>query len=154
MSATSAIGRAAPALLVASAAWLGGWASAAEPLGRFSADPGQVSVSGISSGAFMANQLHVAHSAGIMGAGIVAGGLYGCAVDKLADNGVQGLASLATGPCMSAPGLLKPVDTYARLVSDLAATGWIDTPSNLLRSRVYLFTGQADSVVNPKTVEL
>ena len=72
MSATSEIGRAAPALLVAAAAWLGGCASAAEPLGRFPADPAQVSVSGISSGAFMANQLHIAHSAGIMGAGIIA----------------------------------------------------------------------------------
>jgi poly(3-hydroxybutyrate) depolymerase len=82
MSATSEIGRAAPALLVAAAAWFGGSASAAEPLGRLPADSGQVSVSGISSGAFMANQLHIAHSAGIMGAGIIAGGLYGCAVDS------------------------------------------------------------------------
>ena len=34
----------------------------------YSADPAEVSVSGISSGAFMANQLHIAHSAGIVGA--------------------------------------------------------------------------------------
>jgi hypothetical protein len=89
-----------------------------------------------------------------MGAGIVAGGPYGCAVDKLADTGVQGLASLATGPCMSVPTLLKPVTTYAQLVSDLAAKGWIDPPSNLARARVYLFTGKADTVVNSKSVEL
>ncbi len=31
----------------------------------------------------MANQLHIAHSAGIMGAGIVAGGPFGCAVDRM-----------------------------------------------------------------------
>ena len=55
-------------------------ASAAERLGAYPVDPTQVSVAGISSGAFMANQLHIAHSAGIMGAGIVAGGLFGCAV--------------------------------------------------------------------------
>jgi poly(3-hydroxybutyrate) depolymerase len=145
--------RRAAALLLASACAAGG-AQAAAPLGRFPVDPQQVSVSGISSGAFMANQLHVAHSADIMGAGIVAGGLYGCAVDKLSAQGVMGLASLATGPCMSAPGLLKPVDTYARLVSDLAAKGWIDPPSNVAQARVYLFTGKADAVVNPKTVEL
>ncbi len=102
----------------------------------------------------MANQLHVAHSAGIMGAGIVAGGLYGCAVDSVSGDGVVGLASLATGPCMTAPGLLKPVDAYAQTVSDLAAKGWIDPPSNLARARVYMFTGKADAVVNPKTVEL
>jgi poly(3-hydroxybutyrate) depolymerase len=153
MSATSKIGRAAP-LLVAAAAWFGGWASAAEPLGRLSADPGQVSVSGISSGAFMANQLHIAHSAGIMGAGIIAGGLYGCAADSVTRAGVFSLASLAVGPCMSVPTLLQPVAFYARIVADLAAEGWIDPPSNLARSRVYMFTGQADQVVNSKTVEL
>jgi poly(3-hydroxybutyrate) depolymerase len=154
MSARSEIGRAVAALLAVSAAWFGGWASAAEPLGRFSADPGQVSVSGISSGAFMANQLHIAHSAGIMGAGIIAGGLYGCAVDSVTGAGVFALASLAVGPCMSVPTLLQPVVFYAKLVGDLAAQGWIDPPSNLGRSRVYLFTGQADQVVNSKTVEL
>ncbi|MCC2866858.1 MAG: poly(3-hydroxybutyrate) depolymerase, partial [Candidatus Accumulibacter phosphatis] len=35
-------------------------------------DLGQISVSGISSGGFMAHQFHVAHSEHIMGAGIVA----------------------------------------------------------------------------------
>lgn len=146
--------RRAAALLLLASACVAGSAQAADSLRRFPIDPQQVSVSGISSGAFMANQLHIAHSGGIMGAGIVAGGLYGCAVDSVSDNGVVGLASLATGPCMTAPSLLKPVDTYAQLVSDLAAKGWIDPPSNLVRSRVYLFTGKADAVVNPKTVEL
>jgi poly(3-hydroxybutyrate) depolymerase len=147
--------RAAAALLLLSfTGAFAGDALAADPLGRFPVDPQQVSVSGISSGAFMANQLHVAHSAGIMGAGIVAGGLYGCAVDRIAGDGVAALASLATGPCMSVPGLLKPVDSYAQLVSALASKGWIDPPSNLARARVYLFTGKADAVVNPKTVEL
>jgi hypothetical protein len=144
VSATSGIGRAAPALLVAAAAWLGGYASAAEPLGRLPADPGQVSVSGISSGAFMANQLHIAHSAGIMGAGIIAGGLYGCAVDSVTSDGVFSLTSLAVGPCMSVPTLLKRVAFYAQVVADLAAQGWIDPPSNLARSHVCMFTGQAD----------
>jgi poly(3-hydroxybutyrate) depolymerase len=154
MSARSEIGRAAPALLVAAVAWFGGWASAAEPLGRFPADPGQVSVSGISSGAFMANQLHIAHSAGIMGVGIIAGGLYGCAVDSVTSAGVSALASFAIGRCMSVPTLLEPVAFYAQVVADLAAQGWIDPPGNLARSRVYMFTGQADQVVNSKTVEL
>jgi hypothetical protein len=154
VSATSEIGRAALALLVAAVAWFGGCASAAEPLGRLPADPGQVSVSGISSGAFMANQLHIAHSAGIMGAGIIAGGLYGCAVDSVISDGVFSLASLAVGPCMSVPTLLKPVESYAKVVAELAAQGWIDPPSNLARSHVYMFTGQADQVVNFKTVEL
>ena len=148
---TAWVRSAAAALLLSSFA---GDALAADPLGRFPVDSQQVSVSGISSGAFMANQLHLAHSAGIMGAGIVAGGLYGCAVDQVSSDGVSALASLATGPCMSTPGLLKPVDSYARLVADLANKGWIDPPTNLARAHVYLFTGKSDAVVNPKTVEL
>ncbi|MFC7538540.1 hypothetical protein ACFQU2_02525 [Siccirubricoccus deserti] len=62
-------------------------AAAEAPLGRHGADPRQVSVSGLSSGAFMAAQLHIAHSTGIMGVGLVAGGLYGCAVDSLGPDG-------------------------------------------------------------------
>ena len=142
------------ACLLLAVAWPVGGASAADPLGRFPIDPGQVSVAGISSGAFMANQLHIAHSAGIMGAGIVAGGPYGCAVDRLTADGLAALASLAVGPCMSVPSLLKPVTSYAQLVTDLAARGWIDPPQNVVRSRVYLFAGKADSVVSPKSVEL
>src|SRR6202023_2188667 len=99
------------ALLLA-AAWVGGGASAADPLGRFPIDPAEVSVSGISSGAFMANQLHIAHSAGM-----IAGGLYGCAVDSISEDGVLALASLAVEPCMSVPTLLRPVDFYARLTA-------------------------------------
>src|SRR5438128_1569348 len=117
----------AMALLLA-ATWFGGGASAADPLGRFPVDPDQVSVSGISSGAFMANQLHVAHSAGIVGAGMIAGGLYGCAVDSVSADGVLALVSLAVGPCMSVPTLLRPVDHYVQLTADLAAKGWIDSP--------------------------
>ena len=153
-AAVPSLWRGAGALLLALSAWFGGSASAADPLGRFPADPTQVSVAGISSGAFMANQLHIAHSAGIMGAGIVAGGLFGCAVDSVTGDGVLALASLAVGPCMSVPTLLKPVTSYAQIVADFAARGWIDSPGNVARSRVYLFTGQADTVVNSRTVEL
>ena len=55
---------------------------------------------------------------------------------------------------MSVPTLLQPAAFYAQVVADLAAQGWIDPPSNLARSHVYMFTGQADQVVNFKTVEL
>jgi poly(3-hydroxybutyrate) depolymerase len=48
-------------------------------------DPAQISVSGISSGGFMAHQFHVAHSQHIMGAGIVAGGPYYCARGNIVD---------------------------------------------------------------------
>ena len=49
-------------------------------------DPGNVTVSGISSGAFFAHQFHVAYSSLVTGAGIVAGGVTrvaGCAAARL-----------------------------------------------------------------------
>jgi poly(3-hydroxybutyrate) depolymerase len=142
------------ALLLAAWAVISTGALAADPLGRYPIDPAQVSVSGISSGAFMANQLHIAHSAGIMGAAIIAGGLYGCAVLDVHPDGVFALATRAVGQCMSTPSLLPGVDFFKQMVSDLAQRGWIDPPSNLARSHVYIFTGQSDKVVSPKTVEL
>jgi poly(3-hydroxybutyrate) depolymerase len=127
-------------------------AGAADKLQRFAADPAQVSVSGVSAGAFMANQLHIAHAAGIIGAGLVAGGLFGCAVDQPTSNGVQALDSIAVGPCMAVPTLLQPVAFYAGLVRRLAARGLLDPPENLAASRLYVFTGQADNVVAPPVV--
>jgi len=53
------------------------YADAAASLGEvgqsLNIDKTQISVSGISSGGFMAHQFHVAHSSNVMGAGIVAG---------------------------------------------------------------------------------
>jgi hypothetical protein len=53
------------------------YADAATSLGEvgqsLNIDKTQISVSGISSGGFMAHQFHVAHSSNVMGAGIVAG---------------------------------------------------------------------------------
>ncbi len=130
-----------------------GGASAAEKLGRFPVDPGEVSVAGFSSGAFMANQLHVAHSAGVMGAAMIAGGLYGCAVEDVTPEGVAARASLAFGPCVKNPIMLDQVSSYKALVDKLAAKGWIDPPSNLARSRLYFFTGGSDALVASDTIE-
>src|SRR4029453_10137994 len=61
----------------------------------FNVDAAQTSVSGLSSGAFMAVQFEVAYSSTVKGAGIVAGGPYLCA---------QGSQTKALGPCMAASG--------------------------------------------------
>ncbi len=130
-----------------------GSASAAERLSLYPIDPAQVSVAGLSSGAFMANQLHIAHSAEIMGAAMIAGGLYGCAVLHATADGVEALASQAAGPCLTTPFLLEDVAFYADLVRTLAGKAEVDPPSNLAHSKIYLFTGGSDSVVSSKTVE-
>jgi hypothetical protein len=70
-----------PTMLVALAALLAGTASghAAEPLPALGVDASQSSVSGISSGAYMAGQFHLAFSTTVVGAGVVAGGRRGAA---------------------------------------------------------------------------
>jgi hypothetical protein len=127
-------------------------ATGAEKLGSYPVDPAKVSISGISSGAFMANQFHIAHSALIMGAGLMAGGLYGCAVEAVEGDGLRVLDALATGPCMSAPDELRSLDVYAARVREFAERGWIDSLDGLKGDRVYMFTGRNDKVVNPETV--
>ncbi len=133
-------------------AWDGASAKAAEKLGRLPVDPAQVSVAGFSSGAFMANQLHIAHSADVMGAAMIAGGLYGCAVDEVTQDGVTEKASLAFGPCVGTPFMLDEVASYKKTVDRLAAKGWIDPP-NLARAKLYFFTGGSDTMVGPEVVE-
>ncbi len=130
-------------------------ASAQERLGILDIDPNKVSISGISSGAFMANQFHIAHSELIMGAGLVAGGLYTCAVSRVdeANKLLDATISRALDRCMFAKAPLQSADTYAQRAETFAEAAWIDPLSALDGDKVYLFTGRADDVVNPATVE-
>ena len=57
----------------------------AEPLSGYNADIGESSISGISSGAFMAVQFGTAWSSVIKGVGVIAGGQYWCAQADAAD---------------------------------------------------------------------
>ena len=126
---------------------------AAERLGALPIDPHQVSVAGFSSGAFMANQLHIAHSARVMGAALVAGGLYGIAVERVTADGVTASAALATWRCTKLPFVLENVAAHKTMVDAFAARGWIDPPSNLARTRLYIFTGGTDAFVSSEAVE-
>jgi poly(3-hydroxybutyrate) depolymerase len=94
------------------------------------------SVSGLSSGAFMAVQFGTAWSSTIRGVGVVSGGPFWCA---------QASASTATGPCMEGPP--PPLDVSTGLADRKAASGDIDPTDNLARQQIYLFHGYNDSVV-------
>ncbi|HCE08195.1 MAG TPA: PHA-depolymerase-like protein [Oxalobacteraceae bacterium] len=117
-------------------------AGAAGALPAYNVDTNQVSVSGLSSGAFMAVQLHVAYSATFKaGAGIVAGGPFFCA---------QGSVFTATGPCMAATAGNKPATAaLVSITKRWARDGSIDDTANLAASKVYLYSGTRDSVVRP-----
>lgn len=117
-----------------------GAAHAAEPLPSFNIDKAGTSVSGLSSGAFMAVQFQTAYSADIMGAGVVAGGPYNCAYVNWG-----GIATCMQG------GPIGAVSFAA--AQGFAALGEIDSVENLKRSRVYIFSGTEDAVVAPTVVD-
>jgi hypothetical protein len=66
-------------LLVAALALAGCGGASAPALPALAIDPAAVSVSGISSGAYMAHQAHLAFSDRVVGAALLAGGPYQCA---------------------------------------------------------------------------
>ncbi|KVD72957.1 depolymerase [Burkholderia sp. ABCPW 14] len=104
------------------------------------ADAHQVSVSGLSSGAYMAVQYQVAYSASVIGAGVVAGGPYYCAKGE----------PVNAKSCMQGMPDSKQLLTKAR---DFAANGLIDPLANLQHAKVYLFSGTKDAVVGQPVVD-
>jgi hypothetical protein len=72
-------------------------AAAVAALPHRGSTPVQLSVSGLSSGAFAAVQYHVAFSGDLLGVGVIAGGPYWCAMGTLA---------YATTACMTQPELI------------------------------------------------
>lgn len=115
-------------------------AGAAERLPSYSLDSGQSSVSGLSSGGYMAGQFAVAFSSTIAGAGIVAAGPYYCA---------QGQPLRALNQCMATR--FGPPDAAALflLARRFARTGEIDDVANVARQRIYIFSGGSDRTVAP-----
>ncbi len=113
-------------------------------LPAYGADPRQTSVSGLSSGAFMAVQLQVAYSRSIVGAGIVAGGPYYCAAGN----------PYFTGICMGQVPLFQPNPTLmANAARRFARARSIDPLVHLGQRRVYVFSGTHDSIVRPQAVD-
>ena len=113
-------------------------AAAAQKLPALDAHGDRVTVSGLSSGAFMAVQLAVAHSARVNGVGVFAGGPYYCV-------GIN--PNRAQGVCMQgSPGAGSSIKDAERL----ASLRLIDSTQNLRGMRAWLLAGEADSrVVTP-----
>lgn len=103
----------------------------------FDIDASRITVSGVSSGAYMAGQLHVAHSAVINGAGLIAGGPYWCA---------SGAMQKGLGPCMNGGDMgLEELRAYA---DTQAAANSIDALENLNDDNVWLFLGALDTIIS------
>lgn len=136
---------AAIALVMARAPEVG--AQDASVLRSYNAAIGDSSISGISSGAFMAVQFGVAWSSIIRGVGVVAGGPFYCAEASAADfvNAFTLPLATATGPCMVGPPPdLQPMEAEA---ATKASAGEIDPLDTIKRQKIYLFHGYNDAVV-------
>lgn len=125
------------------------------------ADISATSVSGISSGAYMAGQFQMAHAKIVAGAAIIAGGPYGCSQSVFADSfpgpGAEFLnLSKAVNGCMlnnlSVWGVADP-DQLAAKAIERARDGEIDSIEDVKGDKVYLFTGQQDRTVMPAIVK-
>lgn len=123
--------------------------ASAPSLPGYGADLSRTSVSGLSSGAFMASQFDVAYSGEVIGAGIVAGGEFYCAGAA----GVKPLSLAAVTSCMQPLGPAPRAEVALKDARAFAAQGLIDDTANLKRQRVYLFSGAKDSVVFTKVVD-
>ena len=111
--------------------------AAISSLGAYNANPAQVSVSGFSSGAFMAQQLGVAYSSRFMGVGVFAGGNYDCW-----RSGPPGCAYPNT------PNIGPPIANMNKWSGTL-----IDPVSNIANQKIYVFIGTNDTVVGPNTAD-
>lgn len=113
-------------------------AFAATPsLPAYNAAINETSISGISSGAYMAVQFGTAWSSIIKGVGAIAGGPFGCS---------EGSGSAALSTCM---GGLPAIDLQELIkrTNAWSAAGKIDSTRLLEHQKVYLFNGYNDSVV-------
>lgn len=121
-------------------------AHGAPPLKTYNIDPEQISVSGLSSGGYMAVQMHVAFSKTFRGAGVIAGGPYFCAQDN--QNTALSVCACFTLACQNGQAT-QIVPDLVEITSKNASQGAIDPTGNLANDRVWLFSGSLDSVVPP-----
>lgn len=111
--------------------------AAVVPLPRLKIDTTQTTVSGLSSGGFMANQLGYAYSATFKGVGVFAAGPYMCA-------GHSNYAACMYGASISA-GMLG---TMQADINNWSGTA-IDDKANVAAQKVFLFVGNSDTTVGP-----
>lgn len=117
---------------------------AAEPLPRLNILPGSLTVSGVSSGGYMATQYQVAFSKDVQGAGVIAAGPWYCARASL---------TRALDECMAGGPIGPEIKPLAAALRAGAAAKLIDDPSWIAPDRVWLFHGARDTVVGAAVMD-
>ena len=136
--------------------------ASAQTLPALGADLTRTTVSGLSSGAYMAGQFQIAYSRLVTGAGIVAGGPYGCAHTPGSELNPFWLVVLgwnvyrAQNQCMEDGLFFSSVPdpgTMADYAERLAGDGRIDPLGALRGDKLYIFSSRKDDTVERGVVE-
>ncbi len=98
-----------------------------------------ISVSGLSSGAYMAMQFHLAFSETVVGAGLIAGGPYFCA---------QGSIGTALQNCVANPDATIDLNALAATIENYQQSGKLADPKYNQNDRVWLLHGTLDTRIN------
>lgn len=131
-----------------------------EQLPALNATTVETSVSGISSGAYMAGQFQFAHAKDVVGAAIIAGGPYGCAESVFADimpgpgAAFLNLSKAINGCMLNAlmPFGVPNPPMLADKARRMGEAGRIDPVADVAGDRVYFFSGTEDRTVTPPIV--
>lgn len=107
-------------------------------LPKLNTTPERLYVAGISSGGYLAHQLHLAWPDEISGVAVFAAGPYACA-----EAGVTAALFNCMAVSRGAPSAEKSLER----IQLAAKEGEIDDPAKLANDRVYLYTAGADSVI-------
>jgi poly(3-hydroxybutyrate) depolymerase len=118
---------------------IAGCGVAEDPAVTLNIDKNRVTTSGISAGAHMAHQLHIAYSDIFSGVGIVSGGPYNCAGNSL---------KTAISRCMGNTDRPLPVADFVAGIRADAEAGKLANPDNLADDRVWLFHGTNDTTIS------
>jgi len=101
---------------------------------------GDITVSGLSSGGYMAVQFHLAFSDNVNGAAIIAGGPLYCAQNSL---------STAFANCMSKAGSKPELTAINAYLAQLEQAQLLPPMTNLKDDKVWILHGSADTTVHP-----
>lgn len=126
-------------------------APAQDRLPALDADLTRASVSGISSGGFMAAQIATAYSSRFVGVSIIAAGPFYCAGSTGTTDYLTNAMSFCMSPVSSA--LAASGREAFRLATRFAAEGRIDPVEGIKRQRVYIFSGANDKTVKTRVVD-
>ncbi len=112
--------------------------AAGESLPRLHIVPGSLTVSGFSSGGYMATQYQVAYSKDVIGAGIIAAGPWFCAQASLLH---------AEEHCMEGGKIGPEIGPLVAALEVQAKRKAIDDPSWITPDRIWMFHGKGDRTV-------